>query len=369
MVTKQAAGAFKAFLALSILAVSLCCSGCHGGSSDGTAPAGATPPAVTFSQADLHADWSMSQISAGGAYWFRGLLSIGPDGDIATEIMTSGSDEPITSEFTIEMSPEGTITVSNSITFMGGMDMGKTVIVGTEGENECAMTVCTKMEGEYSPSDLEGRWGINTLNSGNTGPYGEWGIGEIEAGGAASVERWDSHGNHYDPIPGAFTLNVDEDGQITAPGLEAWQGWLDADKTVAVQTFTLNDDIVQMTVLTKQGDSYSDDDLTGTWAMYSLASGELACEWARSTLTAGPDGEFTISGVETSDGPSEPVSGIISITHDGNSTITLDEEHGGRVIDTGHMDAGKTVIAFTNVWYEAEDDPAAQMIILLKQAD
>ena len=89
--------------------------------------------------------------------------------------------------------------------------------------------------------------------------------------------------------------------------------------------------------------SYSQDDLTGTWEINSLASGPGAPWWERGPITISSDGSF--SGTVTyNDGNTGNPSGTFNISTDGIITLTGSSDF------KGCMDSGKTVIVCTDIW-------------------
>jgi hypothetical protein len=84
-------------------------------------------------------------------------------------------------------------------TYSGVMDAGKTVTAATMGATSstdaAVFQVFTRKAASYSPADLPGTWHMNTLKSGNGGPYWERDTIKIGPTGAFSVSYTGSDGS------------------------------------------------------------------------------------------------------------------------------------------------------------------------------
>lgn len=102
--------------------------------------------------------------------------------------------------------------------------------------------------------------------------------------------------------------------------------------------------------------AYSQEDLTGTWTVNSLASGPGAPWWIRGAITINSKGKGTGLLVENTGGKDQ-VSLDFTISADGEMVIPGD--------DLAHcrMDAGKTFMACTGTW----DDGTAELITITKR--
>lgn len=194
-----------------------------------------------FSLTDLEGIWEINGLASGdGApWWQRGTLVINLNGSFSASLTKSdGSTE--TSSGTFDISSDGIITLQNSPNFRGSMDLGKTIIVGTDtwlidGPGTTEIKVITKKADIYALSDLEGTWEINALASGGGAPWWERGTLIIDPNGSFSASVTESDGSSGNP---SGTFNISNDGIITMSGNPDFRGSLDYGKRVMVWTDT-----------------------------------------------------------------------------------------------------------------------------------
>lgn len=359
MCMNQVVNFFRLVVFLSIVSLSAGCGDDSNKDSDG-----AKGENVNYSQADLSSDWGVNALATGPAapWWQRGTMSVQSDGSysMATSENDGGTGDVDSDTGTIHITADGMVSDTGS-TWSGALDAGKTVIVGTstwDAEDEetgsSDMTVCTKKAQTCSIEDLEGTWQVNTMAS---GPLISWsGSGTFEIASDATF-TYSAIDNEQIDFTLTGMLDLSDDGILLLLDDVTFEGRIDADKTVMVATLTWPEGTSEMMVFTKKAASYSQGDLEGTWAVYSLASGLGAPYWFKATATVDAGGSFSgpatvYDGGETT---SETISGDVSISADG----TMD--------NNGHMDAGKTVMSFSYNWSD-EETGTTEMSIWLKLA-
>jgi hypothetical protein len=209
----------------------------------------------------------------------------------------------------------------------------------------------------YSMADLAGTWEMNDL--GSPGPW--WGRGALAVGSDGSFY---GTGNGSDgsvnEVSGTFSITTD--GIITATGSDISSSFrcvMDSGKSIVVCTNSTDGGSTDISIITKKASSYSMADLVGIWETNGL--GSPGPWWQRGALTIGSDGSF--SGIfDGSDGSSESLSGIFSITADGIITAT------GSNPNPSHrcvMDSGKRIVVCTN---SNDNVSTTEMHIFVKKA-
>jgi len=114
-----------------------------------------------------------------------------------------------------------------------------------------------------------------------------------------------------------------------------------------------------MTIMTKIAESYSLEDLSGTWESSSLATGPGAPWWERAHLEVGPDGSFYVTSLENGGSTSTgEFPGNLQISSSGIITLT------GHPSFRGSLDSSKTVMVVTDTW--DYDGTTTEMKVLTK---
>lgn len=217
----------------------------------------------------------------------------------------------------------------------------------------------------YAPSDLAGTWRTHSIASGPGGPWWERGLATITSAGALTSYAIDNFGE-LDTTQ--FQLALDAAGIVTVPVAPVFHGALDMGLTVFAASDTWNDGpgagSSEIKLAVKQVGSYRITDLAGAWEMNSIASGPSAPWWFRGRLTIQPNGaligSFTESTGDTSTG-----TGNMAVASDGGVTLSL------APLALGHVDAGRTVLAMTNTWFDGSVELATglRMAASYTQAD
>ncbi|MFH0730033.1 MAG: hypothetical protein V2B19_27285 [Pseudomonadota bacterium] len=110
----------------------------------------------------------------------------------------------------------------------------------------------------------------------------------------------------------------------------------------------------------RRASGYSSADLQGSWAVHGLASGPGAPYWERGTAVIQSNGSFQLSVIDNKTN-SKTASGTLQIVSDGTLT------QNGRADFKGNLDAGKTVIAITDIW-DTISPGTTEMKIWMKQS-
>jgi len=320
-------------------------------------------PAASYSLADLEGTWNVNTLASGpGApYWFRGRFTVDPDGSWSGTGQDYGEPPKLVSG-TFVISADGTITI-NASAAKCRMDSGKTVIVCTEtwkkgDPGTSNLIFFTKEAGSYSPDDLTGQWEANILVSGPDTYNWERGPVMVNSDGTFTMNSVDSNGTPYTTND---TFTITQEGLITMAGMPTAQCRMDISKTVIVCTDT-SDNAAFMLTLVKKADTYSMDDLVGSWSVNSLASGPGAPWWERGIATLSPDGSF-IGKIEDYDGTTYKMSGdagAFAISSDGIVNISVGD--GLRCA----MNSVKTVFICTGTWLTG-DPGTTEMKVFAKR--
>ena len=118
------------------------------------------------------------------------------------------------------------------------------------------------------------------------------------------------------------------------------------------------DFVAALAVFTKSSASYATADLEGSWYLHSIAAGPEAPDRTRGDLDVQSDGAFSGRLVDIN-GEVDFISGNLNVSVDGivDCNVCLPPFRGA-------LDAGKTVIVFTDTW----DSETDELLIAVKQA-
>lgn len=304
---------------------------------------------AAYSPADLTGPWRSAALASGpGApWWERANIDIAPGGNF-TAIAFSNYGETDTLQSSLALDANGLVTLAASGTFLGALDVGRTVLVATDtwtgdeaGTTE--LRVALKTPGGATPAGLAGAWELNSLVSGPGAPWWMRGRLTVAADGSFTGDLTD-HTGSTDPASGSLVATPD--GAVTLSFAPQSLGWLDAGRTVLVLTNSWPDGTPgssELAMLVKMAPAYVQADLAGTWEMHALATGPGAPWWNRAHVTVAADGTFSGTELESA-GTSRPISGTLTLAPDG--TVTRDGSASGR----GVLDAGRSVLVWTETW-------------------
>jgi hypothetical protein len=289
----------------------------------------ATKKAGSYSTADLEGTWYLNGLAASnGIYdngWVRGTFVIDSSGNFSANMNYSDSTSD-TINSAMSITTDGIITMTGSPYLHCAMDSDKTVVACNDWwayPTSASLSVLTKKAGSYSTADLSGTWYSNQL--GSRGPWWKRGTVSFTPGGNGAF-TYHCIATSSDPCESDFsgTMSLSADGVMTINGNpDPFQCHMDSGKTVGACTETwLDDGTTLISVFTKKADSYSADDLLGTWYMHSLASGPSAPYWERDTITIATGGAVTGTCTWSAAGSCTiPAGVLISITSNGVVTI------------------------------------------------
>jgi hypothetical protein len=304
-----------------------------------------------YALTDFAGGWQLNSLASGPAepWWQRGGLTIGPDGAFSAAF-TENNGETAMVTGRVDILADGIVSLAGSPLLQGAMDMGKTIMVFTDtwteedsGTTQLAVITRNAAQG-YSLQDLKGAWQVSSIASGPDAPW--WIRGAVNIGDDGSFSgtlvEWNGQ---PDVVSGRFSITAD--GRITSPDLNPdFIARMDAGKTFASGTATWGQGAggtTELSVWVKTGESYALSDLAGTWQVNSLATGPGAPWWERGAATIEGDGSFRAS-LTDSDGWTGKVSGVFNLSPGGVITMT------GAPDFKGFMDAGKTVMVWTDIW-------------------
>ena len=294
---------------------------------------------------------------AGTIRWVRFVLVFAPDGSFTgTKADSDGNTGTTSSKF--KMSSDGKITDPvNNPKMLCTMDAGKTVFACTDTPDTgiAQLAVFTKQGGSYVPADQAGTWIGNALASGQASNWWARIAYDIAANGSFTGTFSDSAGHTDVPASGTFSLTPD--GIITEASSPHMLCNMDAGNTVVACTDTPITGAAVMTVMTRQGPSYTLADLAGTWAGSSLATGPVAPWWQRATFTVKPDGTYTAQKT-FNDGTSKTGGGTLLLSADGVMKYAEDNDI------LCQLDANKTVISCTKT---QKDGLSTQLDVLTRK--
>jgi len=251
------------------------------------------------------------------------------------------------------------VTTEPSSTYRAVMDVDKTIMVATAGDQFAgtSLSVSIKPAQELSVSDVAGAWESNALNL-VSGAEAQWQRSRftLQLDGSCSWSATESDGGvknatgTWEIAPGSIVTVFLDGGMAEGYAL----GGVDAGKTILASIGPdTNDQETWFVVMVKMADAYSPSDLVGVWEGNSLFTGpnmdEIIGHSWRKRLTIAADG--TLTGTTSyPNGESGSIdSGTISISSDGVVTVA------GLTWFRGVMDAGKTIIVTTETHSGGED--------------
>ncbi len=208
-------------------------------------------------------------------------------------------------------------------------------------------------------------WEANHIVSGPEAPW--WARGPVS---------WCDDGwafatllEEYNSFPDVFSSLLPEpvDGVFEIPPID-FRGAIDSHGTVFVATHKWTDEASDTTELSvwlkgakSGGDAYSGADLSGTWELNALETGDEAPWWTRGPIAVNSDGSFAGT-LHEYDGSSGPVAGTVNLSLVGViSSTDVGEDF------RGAMDMGRTLIVGTHTHDGVPN--TTSMTILAKMGD
>lgn len=299
---------------------------------------------AAYSQPDLAGTWRSQTLASGpGApWWERGLALITSGGALTSYAIDSFGDRDTTYGMLV-LASDGVITLTAPTDFRGALDLGRTVMAGTDSwsnDGTSELRLALRIVGGTVTSDLAGPWEFNSIVSGPGAPWWIRGRQVIAIDGSFTGTFTESTGAS-EPVSGVMA--VAPDGSLGISFAPAAMGWLDAGRSVLVMTNTWPDGSTELITGLRMASSYSQSDLAGTWQVRTLASGPGAPWWSRGVVSVATNGGFAGTMTDPT-GDSWPVSGTFTLGSDGVVT-----RNGGGVA-RGVLDAGRTVMVWTDTW-------------------
>ncbi len=314
---------------------------------------------AAYVQADLAGTWRSQTLASGPGepWWERGQVTITPVGGL-TVYATDHLGQLDTTYATVVLGPDGVVTLPGMPSFRAALDLGRTVLIGTDawsGGSEAGTTelkIAVRTPGGYQSSDLAGQWEFNSIASGASAPWWIRGRQTIDANGQFAGTFTENTG---DTSPVSGNLAVLPDGSVTISVAPDARGWLDAGRTLLVMTNTWSDGSTELITGVRMAPSYTPADLAGTWEMHSLATGPGAPWWNRGRVTIGADGTFAGT-LSDHTGSSDPVSGTFTMGANGVMT------RNGSSVARGVLDVGRSVMVWTDTW-DSGSPGTSEMVI------
>lgn len=302
------------------------------------------PDAYTL--ADMTGVWQGSSIESSGPWWSRRTFMIASDGSFTTanDTASDGAMSPLSGNFSL--SPDGIITsTSLNPSLRCNMDAGRTVIACTatniDGKE---LVILTRKTPSYSQSDLTGNWDVNQI--GTPGAHWLQGIGTVNPDGSSNM-TYNSDNKEYGTLPGTITISTN--GRISAqlvttnPDTNYSDCSMDSGKTViACVSTSIEHNESLLTIYTRKAAKYSQSDLTGTWAINSLAG--PSSQWTRGVASVNADGSADAMLLHS--GSTTPEFSTATLILDANGNTSVPGQSSSRC----SMDAGKTVVICSGDW-------------------
>ena len=191
-------------------------------------------------------------------------------------------------------------------------------------------------------ADIVGSWENHILHSG--GDWTGWVRGPIAVASddTFTFDESDSSGG-FQAVDGTVSINGSGVIDINCSSCDSdLQMFLDMGKTFAARAKKEVGGSGELSAMAKKADSYSQDDLTGTWHLQGIKAGATPT-WNRGLLTIAADGSFTNDETQ-SDGTSSQEIGHMTISADGAVTIVEAADPALQI----NMDAGKTLMVATD---------------------
>ena len=316
---------------------------------------------------DLVGTWNVNTLASGPGepYWFRGRITVSPDGTWSGEGQDYGKPPGSVSGYFV-ISADGTITIIVGNAAQCQMDAGKTVLVCTEtwvqGEPGTSnLIVLTREAPSYSSDDLTGDWELNGLASGPGAPWWKRGSVVVSPDGTATCNLIDNSGA---PDMEGDTFSINTEGKITIQSTPDADCRMDAGKYIIVCTSTWSSNGTSMLLtFVKKTDTHTMADLAGPWSVNALATGPGAPWWERGPAIIGLDGSFTAR-IEDYDGTTYNMSG-------GAGTFAISSGGIVTLLNNGEefrcaMNSNNTVFICTGTWISG-DPGTTEMKIFTKR--
>jgi hypothetical protein len=175
--------------------------------------------------------------------------------------------------------------------------------------------------GTFTTADLAGTWSANLLSVGDGANTNTWSYGTFvisSSGTSTQTVTASSNGATGTDIK---TFSIASDGTITQTG-STFHGQMSSGKNMIV--FTVTDSVNNryfLGVLVKAGATYSQTDLTGTWAAHLLTAQDTHNKWAYGTFIIDQTGNYPAIPWTASDVSSTDPGGQFLLSSSGAVTV------------------------------------------------
>ena len=300
-------------------------SGVTSGGENTTIPASLAISAFTIS--DLQGTWNFRLIISGDSPSWSGVGS-----GYGTFTIDNAGNRTFTSytrnNGVTTLPPADTISITSSgiVSFPatpvthGVMSQDKNMIVGTDtgDTSDYVLFIAHRAGGTFTSSDLVGTWNWHSITAGDAPGWLGWIRGEvnIDVNGNFIVNSFlDSDG---DTTAIGGTIAISTDGTTT---LNSANGKMNQSKDIILVTDTYSGIEYELGIFTKAGGTFSQSDLTGTWNLHGLTSGDNPPQWigwSYGGMNIDNSGALAFSFMNRSDGDTSlPSSDSLSITSSG----------------------------------------------------
>jgi hypothetical protein len=200
----------------------------------------------TFTTSDLQGTWNYHMLTSGDGLssngWQYGTISINSSGAMSfTSITRSNGDSTLPGPESLSITSTGVVSHSINASFHGVMSGDKSIIVATvtDGPGGYALAIMQKSGGTFTTSDLQGKWNMHVLSSGDSPQWTGWGYGTGNFNGDGvytPISMTRSDGNSS--LGSARNYSVTSSGNLTVAGWPSFHGVMSQDKSVIVATVT-----------------------------------------------------------------------------------------------------------------------------------
>jgi hypothetical protein len=262
-------------------------SGVSSGGENTTIPASISNSA--FGLADLQGTWNFHVLISGdspawsGVGWGYGTFTIDNAGNLTfTSYTRSNGVTTLPPADTISITSSGIVSFPATPVTHGVMSQDKNMIVGTDtgGSGDYVLFIAQRSGGTFTSNDFIGTWNFHSLTSGDSPAYLGWSYGtaSIDSNGIYTESSHTRSDGSSDLNP-SVTFAITADGIITIIGATTFHGVMSQDKNMIVGTHTDGGGGYGLIILQKAGGTFAQTDLTGTWNLHGLTSGDNPPQW------------------------------------------------------------------------------------------
>jgi hypothetical protein len=310
----------------------------------------ATPP--TFTQADLTGTWDLYQFQVGdeSAGWFRAVVNLDVSGIISIvnyEDTMGDSNPPGPTGLWWTINTNGVVTQTGDLSspsFHGTMASNKQLIVGTvtlDPSTKGIRVARKRVPGViFNSSDIWGKTFVyHSLSDGALRKLWEYGFGYMDSTGKSTIASYvDPDGTHIGQSE--YYLSIDSEGIVTRSGNSTFKGIMTPDKSAIFVVATLEPEfgtIYSLGVLQITGQTFSQQDLAGTYGFYDLFVSQSDAGWLHGKVSIDSSGLGSFTDLIDDYGPRAPFTASITLAQDGTVTIPGNPTLHGTFSRTGNL--------------------------------